>query len=207
MKKMEENIKQMTTLTAENINYKEELKRKTSKPLIWIGIVSIIMFFGGLTSAVIVSQGGGGFLAIEMPFAFTISTFIIVLSSVTFQFGLISVKKGNYSAAKLSITLTLVLGLLFIVTQYMGWTVLHDNGYYAAGKDSTQESSFLYLLTGLHVVHLIGGLFSLLFVLVKTMKNKYSLETITGMQVSITYWHFLGALWVYLFLFLRFIIA
>jgi len=207
MKKMEENIKQMTTLRAENINYKEELKRKTSKPLIWIGIVSIIMFFGGLTSAVIVSQGGGGFLAIEMPFSFTISTVIIVLSSVAFQFGLISVKKGNYLAAKLSITLTLILGLLFIVTQYMGWTFLHDNGYYAAGKDSTQESSFLYLLTGLHVVHLIGGLFSLLFVLVKTMKNKYSLENITGMQVSIIYWHFLGALWIYLFLFLRFIIA
>jgi len=197
----------MSTLTAENINYKEELKRKTSKPLIWIGIVSIIMFFGGLTSAVIVSQGGGGFLAIEMPFAFTISTFIIVASSLSFHFGLISVKKGNYSAAKLSIIITLILGLLFVVTQYIGWTFLHDNGYYAAGKESTQESSFLYLLTGLHVVHLIGGLFSLLVVLIKTMKNKYSLENLTGMQVSITYWHFLGALWIYLFLFLRFIIA
>ena len=197
----------MATLTAENINYKEELKRKTSKPLIWIGIVSIIMFFGGLTSAVIVSQGGGGFLAIEMPFAFTISTFIIIASSIAFHFGLIAVKKGNYSVAKISIAVTLMLGLLFVVTQYMGWTFLHDNGYYAAGKESTQESSFLYLLTGLHVVHLIGGLFSLLVVLIKTMKNKYSLENLTGMQVSITYWHFLGALWIYLFLFLRFIIA
>ena len=197
----------MATLTAENINYKEELKRKTSKPLIWIGIVSIIMFFGGLTSAVIVSQGGGGFLAIELPFAFTISTIIIVLSSVAFQSGLMAIKKGNYSVAKLSIGLTLILGLLFIVTQYMGWTVLHDNGYYAAGSKSTQESSFLYLLTGLHIVHLIGGLFSLLIVLIKTMKNKYSLENTTGIQVSITYWHFLGALWIYLFLFLRFIIA
>jgi len=197
----------MATLTAENINYKEELKRKTSKPLIWIGIVSIIMFFGGLTSAVIVSQGGGGFLSIQLPFQFTISTLIIVLSSFTFHIALLSVKKGNISIAKISIVTTLILGLIFIVTQYLGWTILHDNGYYAAGKDSTQESSFLYLLTGLHVLHLIGGLFSLLVVLVKIFKNKYSLENITGMQVSITYWHFLGALWIYLFLFLRFIIA
>jgi len=197
----------MTTITAENISYKEELKRKTSKPLIWIGIVSIIMFFGGLTSAVIVSQGGGGFLAIEMPLAFTMSTIIIVMSSVTFHVGLLSAKKGNFSMTKLFVLLTLVLGLSFVVTQFMGWNVLHENGYYAAGSESTQESSFLYLLTGLHIAHLIGGLVSLIVVLVKTMKNKYSIDNLIGMQVSITYWHFLGALWVYLFLFLRFIIA
>jgi len=197
----------MTTITAKNINYKEELKRKTAKPLIWIGIVSIIMFFGGLTSAVIVSQGGGGFLAIEMPLAFTMSTIIIVMSSVTFHVALLSAKKGNFSMTKLFVLLTLVLGLSFVLTQYMGWTFLHENGYYAAGKDSTQESSFLYLLTGLHVLHLIGGLVSLVVVLVKTMKNKYSVGNLIGMQVSITYWHFLGALWIYLFLFLRFIIA
>ncbi|MBL4669752.1 MAG: heme-copper oxidase subunit III [Flavobacteriales bacterium] len=197
----------MTTITAENISYKEELKQKTSKPLIWIGIVSIIMFFGGLTSAVIVSQGGGGFLAIEMPLAFTMSTIIIVMSSVTFYIGLLSAKKGNFSMTKLFVLLTLVLGLSFVVTQFMGWNVLHENGYYAAGSESTQESSFLYLLTGLHIAHLIGGLVSLIVVLVKTMKNKYSIDNLIGMQVSITYWHFLGALWVYLFLFLRFIIA
>ena len=197
----------MTTITAENISYKEELKQKTSKPLIWIGIVSIIMFFGGLTSAVIVSQGGGGFLAIEMPLAFTMSTIIIVMSSVTFYIGLLSAKKGNFSMTKLFVLLTLVLGLSFVATQFMGWNVLHENGYYAAGSESTQESSFLYLLTGLHIAHLIGGLVSVIVVLVKTMKNKYSIDNLIGMQVSITYWHFLGALWVYLFLFLRFIIA
>lgn len=197
----------MTTITAENMNYKEELKRKTAKPLLWVAIVSIIMFFTGLTSAVIVSQGGGGFLAIEIPFEFLISTIIIVLSSVAYQFAVIFAKKGNFANAKLFVLVTFFLGLLFVVTQYMGWTVLHDNGYYLAGSESTQESSYLYLLTGLHVAHLIGGLVSLLIVLVKTMRNKYGIDNINGMQVSITYWHFLGALWVYLYFFLRFIIA
>ena len=197
----------MTTLTVENISYKEDIRRKTSKPLIWIGIVSIIMFFGGLTSAVIVSQGGGEFLRIDMPFAFTISTFVIVLSSIAFHLGLISIKKGNYSVAKISIVSALIFGLGFVATQYMGWIALHDAGVYAVGSQSTQESSFLYLLTALHIAHLVGGLVSLTIVLVKTMKEKYSLDNMLGMQVSITYWHFLGGLWIYLFFFLRFIIA
>lgn len=197
----------MATMTAENINYKEELKRKTAKPLLWVAMVSIVMFFIGLTSAVIVSQGGGGFLAIEMPFMFAVSTVIIIISSVSFHFALNFAKKGNFSVAKILIGTTFLLGVLFVATQYLGWTVLHDNGYYVAGKESTQESSYLYLLTGLHVAHLIGGLISLIVVFIKTIRNKYSIENTNGMQVSITYWHFLGALWVYLFFFLRFIIA
>ncbi|MBL4593685.1 MAG: cytochrome c oxidase subunit 3 [Flavobacteriales bacterium] len=197
----------MTTLTAENISYKEDIRRKTSKPLIWIGIVSIIMFFGGLTSAVVVSQGGGEFLRINMPFAFTLSTFVIVLSSVAFHFGLISIKRGNYTIAKISIVATIIFGLLFVLTQYLGWVALYESGVYATGKESTQESSFLYLLTALHLAHLAGGLISLIVVLVKTLKEKYSIDNVLGMQVSITYWHFLGGLWVYLFFFLKFIIA
>jgi cytochrome c oxidase subunit 3 len=197
----------MSTITLENTNYKDELKRKNSKPLLWIALVSIIMFFGGITSAVIVSQGGGSFIAIPMPLGFTISTFIIVLSSITFHFGFISIKKGNYGVATMSIGLTLLLGLLFVITQYSGWVTLHDSGFYLAGSESTQESSFLYLITGLHVVHLIGGLVSLIVVLVKTFKKKYNLEDTVGMQVSLTYWHFLGGLWIYLFFFLRYSIA
>jgi cytochrome c oxidase subunit 3 len=197
----------MTTIAMENINHKEEHNRKTSKPLIWIALVSIVMFFSGLTSAVVVSQGGGGFIKIDLPFAFTISTIIIVLSSAAFHFGLISIKNGNLSVAKICISTTLILGLLFILSQYMGWVNLYQNGIYAVGNQSTQESSYLYLLTGLHVAHLLGGIVSLIIVLVKTIKEKYSLDNYLGVQVSITYWHFLGALWIYLFFFLRYIIA
>ena len=103
----------MTTVTLENTNYKDELRRKNSKPLLWIAMVSIIMFFGGMTSAVIVSQGGGSFLAIPMPIGFTMSTIVIVISSLIFHFGLISIKKGNYGIAKVSVGITFLLGLLF----------------------------------------------------------------------------------------------
>lgn len=191
----------------ENINYKEEIKQKTSKPLMWIAIMSIVMFFAGLTSAVVVSQGGGSFLDVPMPSAFTISTFIIVASSLTFHYGLISIKKGNFAVAKISVLATLLLGFAFVVSQWMGWGYLYENGVIAVGSASTASSSFLYLLTALHVVHLIGGIISLLVVFVKLNRNKYSIEKYLGVQVSITYWHFLGGLWVYLYLFFMYIIA
>lgn len=197
----------MTTIAMENINYKEEIKQKTSKPLMWIAIMSIVMFFAGLTSAVVVSQGGGSFLDVPMPSAFTISTFIIVASSLTFHYGLISIKKGNFAVAKISVLATLLLGFAFVVSQWMGWGYLYENGVIAVGSASTASSSFLYLLTALHVVHLIGGIISLLVVFVKLNRNKYSIEKYLGVQVSITYWHFLGGLWVYLYLFFIYIIA
>jgi len=197
----------MTSITMEHTNYKDELKKKTSKPLLWIAIVSIVMFFTGLTSAVVVSQGGGGFISIDLPFAFTVSTFVIIASSVSFHFGMISIKKGNLGVAKISVLATLLLGILFVITQFSGWNSLYENGVYAVGSKSTQEGSYLYLLTALHIAHLVGGLISLIVVLIKTIKEKYSIDNYLGVQVSITYWHFLGGLWVYLFLFLRYIIA
>tara|TARA_B100000809_G_scaffold20912_1_gene18479 strand:- start:5830 stop:6423 length:594 start_codon:yes stop_codon:yes gene_type:complete len=197
----------MATIVSNNSHYKDELKRKNSKPLLWIALVSIVMFFGGMTSAVIVSQGGGSFIPIPMPIGFTISTYIIIVSSFVFHFGLIAIKKENYGLAKISVVLTLILGLSFVFTQYMGWVTLHDNGFYLTGKESTQESSFLYLITGLHIAHLIGGLISLIVVLVKTVKKRYNSDDSVGYQVSLTYWHFLGGLWVYLFFFLRYSIA
>lgn len=197
----------MTTIAMENINYKEEIKQKTSKPLLWIAMVSIVMFFAGLTSAVVVSQGGGSFLDVPMPSAFTISTFIIIASSLTFHYGLISIKKGNFGIAKVSVLATLLLSFGFVVSQWMGWGYLYENGVIAVGSASTASSSFLYLLTALHIAHLIGGIISLLVVFVKLNRNKYSIEKYLGVQVSITYWHFLGGLWVYLYLFFTYIIA
>ena len=191
----------------DNITYKEEIKQKTSKPLLWIAIVSIIMFFGGLTSAVIVVQGGGSFLNVPLPSAFILSTIVILLSSLSFQYGLISIKKGNFKIAKASILATLILSFIFIISQWMGWTYLYENGVFAVGSASTSSSSFLYLLTALHILHLIGGIISLLVVFFKLIKNKYSTKKYLGVQVSITYWHFLGGLWVYLYLFFMYIIA
>ncbi len=106
----------MTTITLqENILSKDEIRKKTAKPLLWIGIVSIVMFFGGWTSAVIVSKGASSnWLNINLPNAFTISTIIILLSSLSFHYGLIALKKNQITQLKLSVIITLFLGLGFI---------------------------------------------------------------------------------------------
>lgn len=195
----------MTSIALENIDYKKEIKQKTAKPLLWIGLVSIVMFFAGLTSAVIVSKGTAIWESIQIPFAFAVSTFFILLSSLTFYLGEQSLKNNKLAIAKMFILATLVLGLLFSITQYLAWTDLYKNGVVWAGSESSAAGSYFYALTALHLLHLLGGLISLLVVSFKSMKERYNAENLLGVQLSSTYWHFLTALWVYLYLFLIFI--
>jgi len=196
----------MEAITFQDNISKAEIRKKTAKPLLWIGIVSIVMFFSGWTSAVIVSKGGNGnWLNIDLPFAFTLSSIIIVLSSITFHFGFISIKKDNKNALKITSIVTLTLGLLFIVSQYYGWKELYSNGIVATGSSSTNASSFIYLITVFHVLHLLAGILSLIVVAAKSFKEKYNSSNFLGVEVSLIYWHFLGILWIYLFLFLKYI--
>lgn len=196
----------MSSITLDNINSKAEIKRKTAKPLLWIGIVSIIMFFSGWTSAVIVTKGGApDWLNIEMPSAFTYSTFIIILSSLFFHLGLIAIKKDKKNQLKGLVLLTLILGVSFVVSQFLGWKSLYNNGIVATGSESTNASSYLYLITSFHVLHLLAGIISLIVVSVKSFLGKYSANNYLGVELSIIYWHFLGALWIYLFFFLKYI--
>lgn len=196
----------MASITLQDNTSRAEIRKKTAKPLLWIGIVSIVMFFSGWTSAVIVSKGGNGnWLNIELPFAFTLSSIIIILSSLTYHFGFISIKKDNKNALKLTSIVTLVLGILFIVSQYYGWKELYSNGIVATGSSSTNASSFIYLITVFHVLHLLAGIISLIVVAVKSYKGNYNSSNFLGVEVSLIYWHFLGVLWIYLFLFLKYI--
>ncbi|MDT8412664.1 MAG: cytochrome c oxidase subunit 3 [Vicingaceae bacterium] len=195
----------MTSITLNNNDYKKEIKQKTAKPLLWIGLMSIVMFFAGLTSAVIVSKGTAVWETIHIPFAFAISTVFILLSSLTFYLAERSIKNNELAKAKVFVLSTLVLGLLFTVTQYLAWTDLYTNGVVWAGSESSAAGSYFYALTALHLLHLLGGLISLLVVSFKSIKEKYNAENLLGVQLSSTYWHFLTALWVYLYLFLIFI--
>jgi len=195
----------MATLTAENMNYQSDVRNKTAKPLLWVGLMSIVMFFAGLTSAVVVSKASSTWIHFQLPFTFTISTILIIISSATFQWGVFSIKGDKIGLAKIAFGITLLLGVAFVVSQFYAWKELYLSGIVAAGVDSTPAGSYFYAITALHLLHLLGGLISLIVVLIKSIREKYSSNNYLGAQVSITYWHFLGALWVYLFFFLRFI--
>lgn len=195
----------MATLTAENMSFRAEAREKTAKPLLWIALVSIVMFFAGLTSAIVISKASSNWIQFQIPFTFTISTILIIISSATFQWGIISIKNDNISVSKLAFTITLFLGVLFVISQFYAWKELYGSGIIAAGSGSNPAGSYFYAITALHLAHLLGGLISLIVVLIKSFKRKYTANNYLGVQVSITYWHFLGALWIYLFLFLKFI--
>jgi cytochrome c oxidase subunit III len=197
----------------------------TRKFMLWLGIVSIIMLFAGLTSAYIVRQGEGKWVSFDLPNLFIVSTAMIVLSSVTLQWALVSIKKNNLSSMNIALVLTAVFGFGFVLFQYLSWKQLVEGGIYLVGtvkdinmnyeyiRQGTENpadiqnvaGSFLYAITGLHVVHLLGGLIALCVVLWRAAKRKYSAANYEGISLCAIYWHFLDGLWIYLYLFLIFI--
>jgi cytochrome c oxidase subunit 3 len=207
---------------------RKERNALAKRSLLWFGIVSIVMLFAGLTSAYLVRQGEGKWLQFAMPNLFLVSTIIILVSSATMQWAIISVKKNKMATMRVALLLTAILGLGFVLFQYFAWKDLVAQGIYFAGriKDVTAPSvyvpagnetitqagdagnvaaSFLYVITALHVVHLLGGILALLFVNIKALAGKYSSSNYNGVRICATYWHFLDGLWVYLFVFLWYI--
>ena len=174
-------------------------KNKTYKQLLWIGIGSIVMFFGGLTSAYIVRKAEGNWLEFEMPIWFTISTIAVIASSASLWFALQNIK-NNKSASTFLIT-TLSIGLLFTFSQIQGWENLVAQGVYLTGEGSNPSGSFIYVITLAHLCHLIGGLLALSITTLKSKLNKYSKDNYLGIELISIYWHFIGLLWLYLFLF------
>ncbi len=180
-------------------------KRRIKKAMLWISILSMIMLFAGLTSAYIVRQAEGQWLYFELPTTFYISTAMIVLSSITLLPLVRFAKSNNYNAITLSLGLTTLLGLLFAYFQFEAWGDMIDMGIFFTGAQSNAAGSFLYVITGVHLAHLAGGLFALLFTLVKALLKRYNSNNYTGLELTATFWHFLDILWIYLLLFLMYI--
>lgn len=182
-----------------------EMRARTAKPMLWVGIVGIVMLFAGMTSAYIVRQAEGNWLYFDLPDTFYVSTAVILASSLTMAVAQFAIKKNNLSLTSSMLLATLFLGFAFAWLQFKAWGELVDMGVFFAGRESNPAGSFLYALSGLHLVHLAGGLIALIFTSVKAFLKKYSAEDHVGIGVAATYWHFLDILWIYLLLFLVFI--
>ena len=182
-----------------SINYStiDIRKRQAIIQLLWIGIGSICMFFAGLSSLIFVDK----IQFPESPSWFLYSTIIIISSSI-----LLITAKGQIKKDKPVFILILsvfVLGLFFTYSQFKGWEQLvNQEVNFAFG---TKEESLLYVLTGAHLAHLFAGLISLLVVTIKAKNNRYNSKNYLGIKLASTYWHFLTILWVYLFLFLKYL--
>ncbi|MGG6229499.1 cytochrome c oxidase subunit 3 [Tenacibaculum sp. SDUM215027] len=186
----------------------EELKvakRKSAKPMLWISMISMVMFFAGLTSAYVVSMNREDWVTFDLPQAFYISTVLIVLSSITLFFSQKLLKKENIQASFTLLLVTLVLGLGFVWYQYVGFNELKAVGLYFTGPESTVSTSFIIGITFMHVLHLLAGVIVLLVVIYNHFKKKYSSTDMLGFELGAIFWHFVDVLWIYLFFFFYFI--
>lgn len=189
---------------AENITREmHEQQRRSVIPMLWIGMVSIVMLFAGLTSAAIVSHMSGSWIHIRMPQYFILSTISIVLSSITYHMAYRYCSSSPHMSFLYSV-LSLGLGLAFGILQFLGWSNLVKQGIYFTGPTSNPAASYLYVITFVHFLHYVGGMVSMLVTLVKVKLDKYK-ESVVGFKASLIYWHFLDGLWIYLYVFLLFL--
>ncbi len=178
---------------------KQPISMNPKKFGLWLFIGSVVMLFAAFTSAYIVRQAEGNWLVFELPTLFTISSIVIFISSITMHGAYLAAKKDNLETVKILITITSVLGLVFLVLQFEGWQDLVSRQVYLVGNPS---GSFLYIITGLHGLHLISAIIFLLIVMVSTYRYQVHSKSLNQIEMCVTYWHFLGGLWLYLFVFL-----
>lgn len=174
----------------------------TQKILLWLSMVSMVMLFAGMTSAYVVRQAEGAWTQFDLPVAFYISTILIVSSSISMQWAFKAVKKNNPQHLILGLLITLGLGLGFVFSQFLGWSELVAEKIFLVGNPS---GSFLYILTGMHIAHLIGGIIYLIYVSFRSIQQRYSASNYLAVELCGIFWHFLDGLWLYLFIFLYFI--
>ena len=183
----------------------QEKNDRAKKMMLWFGIISLIMSFAGWTSAIIISSKRPDWLKeYVLPNAFTISTIIIILSSITFILAKYFLKKGNRLATSLLLITTLILGVIFIYNQFEGFNQIILDGYNFTGPTSNVTMSFIFLIAFVHILHVAVGLISLIVVIYNHFKQKYSATKMLGLELSATFWHFIDILWLFLFLFLYF---
>ncbi len=186
----------------------EEQKERTArsyKLILLFAMISMTMMFAGLTSAFVVSKSRVDWLKdFELPIAFYISTLVIIGCSVTFYLAKKAIQKDNKSQTTIMLLATLVLGVLFVVSQFVGFGQIIESGYYMTGEGSSITVTFLYIIAFMHLLHLAGGLISLLIIIYNHFKQKYNSTQTLGIELGAMYWHFLDLLWVLLFLFLYF---
>jgi cytochrome c oxidase subunit 3 len=166
---------------------------------LWLFMVSVVMVFAGLTSAYIVRQAEGNWLEYDLPAIFYYTSGLVIVSSAFLQFAYFSAKKDNISNLRLGLIGSVLFGLAFLVGQWYSWVALVDKEVFFVGNPA---GSFLYVFTGLHAAHLISGVIFLIIVLISTFRYQVHSQSMNVLEMATTYWHFLGGLWLYLFMFL-----
>jgi cytochrome c oxidase subunit 3 len=182
------------------------LKKKRNKIhpykyALWVGFASIVMMFAALTSAYMVRKAGGNWLEFTLPNVFYYNTFVILLSSVSIHGALLAFKKNDQKLYKILLSGAAILGVTFVVLQYQGWQELISQGIELKTNPS---SSFLYVISGLHLAHIIPGIVAIVLAFIFAFIRKQEVTSLSKLRLELVvhYWHFVDFLWIYLFVFL-----
>ncbi len=166
---------------------------------LWVGIASMLMMFAGFTSAYIVKRNQANWFSFELPATFWYSTLVILLSSFTLWVAGNKFKRREMSSYRSYIVTTFLLGLFFVALQCLGFYALTKNGLPLQKNVSV---SFLYIIVGVHGLHVLGGIVALFVMFIKAFSNKVRSYDAIPLEVVSTYWHFVDFLWIYLLIFL-----
>ena len=182
-----------------NIKVNEQRKKiHPHKFTLWVALGSIVMMFAGLTSAYIVKRDQPGWTSFPVPTAFWYSTVVILASSVTIQMALKAFRERNMLKYRGLMTVTMVLGIGFVILQWLGFKSIWNLGITFKGSGGGQ---FLYIIAGLHAVHVLGGIVALIIMFIKAFASRVRRYNSVPVELMSTYWHFVDLLWVYLFIF------
>lgn len=179
--------------------------KKSAKPMLWVSMISMLMFFAGLTSAYVISMKRDDWVTFDLPDAFFVSTVLILINSVALFLSQQFLKKDRRTLSLVLLVTTFILGVLFVWQQYEGFNQLKEAGLYFTGKDSTVSTSFIIGITLMHVLHVAAGIVVLLVVIYNHFKYKYKPDDFLGFELGAIFWHFVDVLWIFLFFFFYFI--
>src|SRR5664279_1331446 len=165
---------------------------------LWVGIGSIVMMFAGLTSAYIVKRERPGWTSYVTPIAFYYSTTVMLISSLTIFLAGKSFRERRMVNYKKLLAATAILGLVFMLLQWLGFRHLWVTGTTLHGSGAGQ---FLYIIAGLHALHVFGGIIALFTLWLRARNTRIRSYNAVPVDVVSTYWHFVDLLWIYLFIF------
>ena len=170
--------------------------RRASLTGLMVLLAAVVMFFAALSSAFIVRRGlSNDWISTQLPAVVYLNTAVLLASSVILELARRALKAGQRETFNRLWTTGSIMGALFLVGQYVAWRQLSAQGIYVQTNPS---SSFFYVLTAAHAVHLIGGVLALLYVSVQAVRLRLGPGKRTAIDVTAMYWHFLDGLWIYL---------
>jgi len=183
--------------------------------LMWLYIVSMSMIFAGFTSAMIVSMNdnmaNNSWLHFTMPHTFALSTFFALASSGTLWWAYRAAKRDLHKQLTASLLASLVLGILFLMTQYIGFGELYEMGVRFVDNSAdigtrvqvnNASGSYFMILTGAHAAHIVAGILVLLVQIFRAMMYRITSRNLLGLHLAAIFWHALTFVWIYLFIFL-----